>query len=263
MSPIDEDRVYAGGTRDVSLLVATERGLVRASVTGDRVGRFGITWQGDVHDVAADEDRVVLATADGVKAGSDPTDLGSTPIDAATAVGVTETGWVAGDSEGRVFMVEGGRSRSLGQVPPINAIDPPLIATTDGVHRLPTLDAAGLSAVRDVSADPVPLAATKHGLYRLGNGWLSAIDGDATLVTGASSGKAAAVVDDTLYRLPDDDWHSTGVPEPVAIADIGVGPALYAVTVDGTVYVEAGDGWRHRSLGMSPVRRLSVRRGSS
>lgn len=263
MVPIDEDRVYAGGRREATLLVATEGGLVRASVTGDRVGRFGIVWQGDVYDVAADDDRIVIATAEGVLTGAEPSDLASTSIDSATAVGVSEDGWVVGDSDGRIFTVEGGQTRSIGQVAHINAIDPPLIGTTDGLYRLPDLVDSGLSVVGDVSAQPIPLAATSAALYKLGNGWISAMDGDATLVTGEPSGMAAAVVDGTLYRLRDGDWHTAALPTDSSIADIGVGPALYVVTVDGVVFVDAGDGWRHRTLGISPVRQLSVRREST
>lgn len=263
MVPMNEDRVYAGGRRDATLLVATERGLVRASVSGDRVGRFAIAWQGMVHDVAADEDRVVIATAEGVKAGSDPSDLESTSIDSATAVGLTDEGLVVGDSEGHVHLVEAGHTHLLGEVGSISAIDPPLIATRGGVYRLPDLTAGGLSEVSDVSAHPVPLAATSDGLYRLGNGWISEVQGNATLVTGDSAGLGAAVIDDSVYTLRDGDWHPMRPSEANDIADIGIGPALYAVTGDGTIFVEAGDGWRHRNLGISPVRRLAVRRESS
>lgn len=263
MAPLDEDRVYAGGTRDTTLLVATEQGLVRASVTGARVGRFAIAWQGVVHDVAADEERVVVATAEGVLAGSDPTTLEPTTIESATAVGLTDDGWVVGDEEGRVLLVAEDQTRLLGEVAAIRAIDPPMIATPDGVYRLPAIDAGGLSAVRDVSAHPIPLAATSHGLFKLGNGWISAMAGDASLVTGDASGAAAAVVDGSVYTLRDGDWHPSDFPEAHSIADIGVGPAVYAVSVGGTVLIDAGEGWRHRNLGISPVQRLAVRRESS
>jgi hypothetical protein len=262
MTQIDEDRVYAGGRREATLLVATESGLVSASVTGDRVGRFGIAWHGSVLDVCADGDRVVIATPDGVKAGSEPTTLDSTEIDSATTVGLTDDGWVVGDSGGRVHLVEGDQTRLLGHVGPINAIAPPLIATDDGLYRLPTLDDGGLSAVRDVTTDPIPLAATPDGLFKLGNGWIAAVNGDGSLVSGASTGAAVAIVDGILYTLSDGDWRPLDPPTTASIADVGVGPALYAVTVGGKVLVEAGAGWRHRNLGISPVRRLAVRRES-
>ncbi|MFB6304203.1 MAG: hypothetical protein ABEH47_03480, partial [Haloferacaceae archaeon] len=153
----------------------------------------------------------------------------------------------------------------LGRTGGVRAVDAGLVAAADGVRRVTPegLAHAGLADVRDVAGGGRPLAATGDGLYALGNGWLSLLDGPFRAVAAAPDGRATAVGDGAYVRAERGaEWRRIDLPDGVDAADVADaahGPAArYAVTVDGTVLADAGDGWRRRALGVTEVRRLAV-----
>ena len=54
------------------------------------------------------------------------------------------------------------------------------------------------------------------------------------------------------------EWRSVEVPVEKPVAGIAYGEATYAVTADGIFLADAGDGWRHRSLGLPDVAGVAV-----
>ena len=171
----------------------------------------------------------------------------------------------------------------IGDVDDPRAIDGPLVAAADGVHRVvgsggdgtgpgtagadePTVEAVGLDDARDVAGAGVPLAATADGLHRLGNGWMAALDGDATAVAADGDGHAMAVVDGGLRiraagadesegdGRSGDAWRAADLPVDEDAVALGYGPGMsVVVTATGTLCVDAGDGWRHRMVGVRDV----------
>lgn len=263
MGDLAEDRVYSGGGDETVLLLACDKGLVRVAVSGDRVGEFGLVTRADARDVAADGDRIVLGTADSLLVGPDASRLRDTGRGPTEAVGIDENGWVMGGSDGGVHREPGTGTRYLGQLSNIQAIEPPLIASSDGVFLLEGLSHAGLGHVRDVAATPVPRAATASGLYRLGNGWIEEKAGDATTVVSGGTTEGAAVINETFHRFGDDGWTPRSLPTDAAIADVLLGPAIYVITDDGTLLVDAGSGWRSRALGIPDVRGMALQHSSA
>lgn len=281
MDDIAAKRVYDDRREETVAYVASETGLVRVAVAGDQVGRFSLARREPVRDVAVveraatadgDERAVVTAGADVVVDG-EPTGFG-----AAVAVGGDAAGAIlAADEAGRVArLIDEARANGAGETEPdgwttlgrtgtIRAVDAGLVAAADGVHRATAdgLAPAGLTDARDVAGGGVPLAATGDGLYALGNGWLSRLDGPFRAVAAAPDGRAVAVGDALHVRGSDGEgWTRIDLPDGVDapdVVDVGVGPdARYAVTADGVVLADAGEGWRRRSLGVTGVRRLTV-----
>jgi hypothetical protein len=254
---IDEKRVYADRTGATEILVAAEQGLVVASLSADLVGEFGLDHRAAVRDVAATGDRRVLATDGDVLVGSyDPTDFGT-----AVAVGFDREGApLAAAPDGRVARLDDGWTR-LGTVDDPRAVDAGMIAAADGVHRVVDdgLRPVGLADVRDVHGRDLPFAATGDGLYRLGNGWMDERDG-AFAAVGADGDRAAAVGDAGLLVREDvAAWSAVETPATDRIVDVGfTEAATVAVTTDGTLLADAGDGWRTRTLGVTGVSRLAV-----
>ena len=285
---IDEKRVYADNTGRNDVYVATETGIVRVAVSGDKVGTFELVGdRGVVSDVAvcARPGRspvIAAATADGLytgPVGDEPTRVdidGDVPV----AVGDTDGALSIADADGtlsRVAVDDDGTptgTHRVGRVDGVTAIAGPFVAGRDGVHRVDdettergsALVPVGLEDARDVAAAGMPLAATATGLYWLGNGWMPAIEGDATAVTAAREGAALAVVDGQLlaHETGETDWSAvawagTALPvdeRPVALA---ARPGLAVVVTEaGTLCVEAGDGWRHQALGVSGVSGVAI-----
>lgn len=259
MDDIEADRVYAGGTDDADLFVAAETGLVRVAVAGDRVGRFGVVVDEPIRDVAAGTDRLVVATESTTLFGTDVEDLAPSGIGSSTAVALEEDRWVAADEDGRLVAVSDGEASHLGTPGSVRAIDPPLVATADGVVRIGDTAVIGLADVADVTARPVPRAAADSGVHRLADGWQREATGRATTVAGGRAGRAAAVIKRTLYRRTKNDWQAVDLPTESMVADVAFGAGTYAVTKDGIVLVDAGDGWRRRRLGVTGVKRVAVR----
>jgi len=288
---IDEKRVYAGSTGRSDVYVATETGLVRVAISGDKVGTFELVGdRGVVTDVAvcARPGRspvIAAATAHGLytgPVGDEPTRVdidGDVPV----AVGDTDGALLIADADGtllRVTVDDDGTptaTHRVGRVDDVTAIAGPFVAGRDGIHRIdgstegpaerePALVSVGLDDARDVVAAGMPLAATATGLYWLGNGWMPAIEGDATAVAADGEGAALAVVDGHLlaHETGETDWSAaswagTALPvdeRPVALA---AHPGLAVVVTEaGTLCVEAGDGWRHQALGVPGVSRVTV-----
>lgn len=263
MGDLAEDRIYSGGANETLLFLACDQGLVQVRVSGDRVGEFGLETRADARDVAVDDDRVLLGTAEACLVGPDASKLHDTGLGPTQAVGLTADGWVVGGTDGDVHSGSGTGTEYLGQLDDIQAIDPPLIATSDGVFLLEDLSQAGLEHVWDVASEPVPRAAAGNGLYRLGNGWIEEKAGTATSVASRGTGECAAVIDGALHCLDEEGWSRSPVSLAEPIADILLGPAIYVITTDGTLLVDAGSGWRSRALGISDVRGMALRRRSA
>lgn len=257
MSSIDEKRVYDEKTGRTDAYLATAAGVARVSVSGDIVGEFALTHRCTARDVAAAGTRLAVATDRDVLVGP-PDDLAGTEFGPATAVDFRDGAVAAGG--GRVARLreagtEAGEWDELGRVADVRAVSGDLLAAADGVHRL---DGAhvGLSDARDVTTTGTPLAATGDGLYRLGNGWMAVLDGDVRTVA-SDGGRVHAATPDVLYERRDgerDGWDAVDTPVDEPVVGVAYGEAeagaVYAVTADGTVLVDAGDGWQSRSLGL-------------
>jgi len=251
-SSLDEKRVYADTSGATTAFVASGAGVARVEVSGDLVGEFALVDRGIARDVAADDGRVAVATAADVLVGTadgfDPTGFG--PAD---AVAYDDGLLAAGD--GRLARYDDGWS-TLARVDDVRAIDGGLVGAADGVHR-PDGTHVGLDAVADVAAAG-PLAATESGLYYLANGWMTALDG-AVDVVAAAPDRAHAASGETLYERDEGgDWHRVDLPVDEPVADVAYGPPTCVVTAAGTFLANAGDGWRHRSLGLPHVAGLAV-----
>lgn len=258
MSDIETDRIYAGGSTDAVLFLGTGDGLVRVTVAGETIGRFGIVCNAPILDVAVDPSRLLVATPTETLLGKDTDSLDPTGSESIVAVGLTQDGWVGADEAGQIFYVNDGQNSVIMEAD-VRAIDPPFIATATGVAHLWESLSGELTDVRDVAASPEPRAATPHGLYRLSDGWTEERSGQVSTVAGASDGRVGAVINGTLQIQDANRWRTAELPTEEEIVDVVFGPATYVVTATGTLLVNAGDGWRHRLLGVGEVRRLAVR----
>lgn len=266
MSTIDEKRVYGDREGATPAFVATGVGVARVAVSADLVGEFAVVHRCTALDVAAGG-VVAVATDEDVLVGDgesfETTGFGPAVGVAATAetvVAVGTDGRVAdrpvGDADGAAAAE--GAWRTLGEVPDARAVDGGLVAAAGGVYRTDGTH-VGLDDARDVAGGDTaaPLAATGDGLYRLGNGWLDEASGEFRAVA-VRGERAHAATTERLYERHDGEWTGRDVPA-TPLAAVGHGPdAVYAVTRDGTFLVDAGDGWRTRSLGLPDVRALAV-----
>lgn len=249
---IAEKRVYADRAGTTTAFVASGTGLARVDVSADLIGEFALAERCTARDVAADSS-LAVATAEDVLVGTgdglEPTGFG--PAD---AVGFNDGLLAAGD--GRLARYDDGWE-PLAALVDVRAIAGDLIATADGLYR-PDGSHVGLDAVNDVATAGRPLAATESGLYALANGWVTVLEGSVD-VAAAGPDAAHAASGERLYER-DDAGEWTGVDLPVAepIAGVGYGEATYVVTERGTFLADAGDGWRHRSLGLRDVAGLAV-----
>jgi hypothetical protein len=251
---IDEKRVYTAKGGKTDLFVATGVGLARVSVSGDLVGEFGLEWRGDARDVAIHGGRVAIATPDDVLVnagtGFEPTGFG--PAD---ALGVHE-GLVAAGA-GRIARLDGDGWTDTGAVEDVRAIDGDMVAAAGGIYRLDGTH-VGLADAHDVSTVGVPLAATATGLYRLGNGWMKAREGDVRVVAASADGQAHAATRETLYERDGGEWVPVELPVAEPVAAVGYGEATYVVTEPGTVLVGRDGSWTSRSIGLPGVRAMAV-----
>ena len=287
---IEEKRVYAGTAGRTDAYVATGNGVVRVALSADKVGAFDMVARESASDVAVlprdgDPDLVGIATADGLRVasvGDDPEfDPIATDAEPAVAVGAHDGAFLVASGEGGIDRVEVDGSvadpvaTSIGTVSNPRAVDGALIAAGDGVYRAAGgdgadasrgLTAVGLDDARDVAGAGMPLAATGSGLYWLGNGWMTALEGAAEAVAADGDGHAMAVVDGELrvHAGEDDEsgteaweeetWRIADLPVDEAAAALGYGPGLsVVVTTAGTLCVDAGDGWRHQVVGVRDV----------
>ena len=280
---IEEKRVYAGTAGRTDAYVATESGVVRVALSADKIGAFDMVARDEARDAAVlprrdAPDILGVATAEGLRIAPVGDELafetvavepvGSDPL---VAVGVDRGAFLVALETGEIDRVELGdgdsepTGASVGTVPEPRAIDGPLVAAGDGIYQVTgagraELDAVGLDDARDVAGAGMPLAATGAGVYWLGNGWMTALSGDADAVAADGDGHAMAVVDGDLFVHGDgDDWDGatwTVADLPVAETPValGYGPGIsVAVTDAGTLCVDAGDGWRHQVVGVRGV----------
>ncbi|RBI63240.1 hypothetical protein DMJ13_01470 [halophilic archaeon] len=267
MVSIDEKRVYDDRGEATTVLVADDIGVVTVSVSDDIVGEFGVAHRCSARDVAArdrtaDDERrdgrpaVAVATDEAVLDGAfEP--LGFGP---AVAVGFDGDVLLAASPDGTLERLDGDDGwRELGAVGDVRAIDGDLVATVEGVYRAldDGVQHVGLDDASDVAAAESPLAATGTGLYGLGNGWRTLLDGDFRVV-GADAGRAHAATDDALFARRDDEWREESLPVDGPVADVGYGEGTYVVAADGTFLATVGDGWRHRGIGLRNVNGLAV-----
>ena len=276
---IDEKRVYAGSAGRTDAYVATGAGIVRVSLSADKIGAFDMVARDAARDVAViarDEraDLVAAAAPEGLSVaavGDDP-DFALVDDDPAVAVGAAggrddallvarEDGAVerVGFEEGETAVASTAR---IGSVADPRAVDGGLVAAADGVFRVTgdAVEKVGLDDARDVAGAGMPLAATGAGLYWLGNGWMSVRDGAADAVAADGDGHAMAVVDGDLLvhsgaaEWGGEAWDPTSLPVDETAVALGYGPGVsVAVTAAGTLCVDAGDGWRHQVVGVRDV----------
>jgi len=287
---IEEKRVYAGTAGRTDAYVATGSGVVRVALSADKVGAFDMVAREPARDVAVlprdDAPALVgIATADGLRVapvGDDPAfDSVVGDPDPAVAVGVHDGAFLAAGEGGAIDRIAVGgadsdpTATSIGTVSEPRAIAGPLVAAGDGVYRVtadrPTgegydLLSVGLDDARDVAGAGMPLAATGSGLYWLGNGWMTALEGTAEAVAADGDGHATAVVDGALRvhagdatedgtaAWDDETWRVADLPVDEEAVALGYGPGIsVTVTAAGTLCVDAGDGWRHQVVGVRDV----------
>lgn len=281
---IDEKRVYGDQSGAVDLAIATRMGVARVSVSGEQVGEFGLATRESARDVVtappgtgqADDTGtgVAVATDEDVLIG-DPDDLRPTGFGPAVAVGRRDGTLLAADDTGRIAQwtgdsaattTAGGDGDAWTDIATLDAVvralDGDLVATRAGVYRF-TKDAfqpSGLDDAWDVAGGLVPHAATSQGLYRLGNGWMDALDGDFRVVQitadGGRVGRGHAATEDGFYEHRDGEWTECDVPGRVT--DVAHGPRDYAITEDGTFLLRRDDGWHSRTLGLPDAVGIAV-----
>jgi hypothetical protein len=284
---IEEKRVYAGTAGRTDAYVATGNGVVRVALSADKVGAFDMVSRDPARDVAVlpreeGPDLVGVATADGLRVASVGDDPEFDPVaaDPVVAVGVYDGAFVVAAEDGgidRITVEENAGTQTatavsrIGAVSNPRAIDGPLVAAEDGVSQITggngvdgneyALLSVGLDDARDVAGAGMPLAATGSGLYWLGNGWMTALEGVATAVAADGDGHAMAVVDGDLrvHAAAESEWEAetwrvADLPVDEDAVALGYGPGLsVAVTAAGTLCVDAGDGWRHQVVGVRDV----------
>lgn len=258
---LDEKRVYAGGSAR-TVFVATDAGLVEASVSDDRLGEYGLVHRTATRDVVVADGRVAAAADDALLATDDG--FTETGFGAAAAVGFADGLVAAG--EGRVARYDDGEWTHLGDISDVRAIAGDLLAAADGVFRLDGSH-AGLDDAADVAVGREVFAATDDGLYALANGWMKRLDGAFRAVSTRGGSAVAVATDGTLFEHSDGEWVDAGTPGDVVDA-VTTKDALYAVTSDGTFLARARNGesgdadtssdWRERALGLPGCRRIAV-----
>ncbi|WP_440990372.1 HVO_0234 family beta-propeller protein [Haloarchaeobius baliensis] len=277
---LDEKRVYDGDERKATLYVASGVGCVAVDVVDERVGGFELATRGAAYDVAARDGVVAVATDEDVLvgrvgSGGEDTHVGefeATGHGGAVAVSVVDGPEIlAASPEGDLsrLAVGGGDAdgdwTGCGSVDAeVRALSSELCAAEDGVYRVGTsLTHVGLDDAHDVSATGTPRAATGDGLYRLGNGWLDELTGDATVVesdggeTGTADAdepeRAHAVVDGELVALSAGEWLTYPDQPEGTVVGVAYDRTTYLVTGEGRVFAAADDGWRSQSLGVPDV----------
>lgn len=254
MSSIEEKRVFADRADKTSVYLASEIGVVRVSVSDDRIGSFGIERRCTARDLAFCPE-LAVATDEDVLLDGEPTGFGP-----AVVVGGSN-GPIAVSPEGRVARYEHTNRgwADIGCVEGVRAADGDLLATEEGIYRVgDELTHVGLEGVTDVSTRGIPLASTDTGLYRLGNGWMRDLDGGFDRVAGSGSAgtlERACAVGEGFYSY-DGEWREHDAPE--AFTAVAIGESVYGVSAGGTLSVDAGEGWRSQSLGVSGVRAMLI-----
>lgn len=273
---IAEKRIFDDAAGRTRLAVGTGSGLAIVGLSGDAIGEFGLALRDPIRDLAAagagrllvatDEDVLLVRVAAGeavaaveavTETGGGATDAVAVADDAASAADPVAAVLAAGPDGvvRRAPLAHGvGDWTALGEAD-VRAADGRLLATADGVSRAGAdgIDHVGLDDARDVAAAG-PYAATADGCYRLGPGWTRELDGGFDLVEAGTAGERAhAAAGETLRERTGDGWVEAEWPATAPVAGVAYGEATYAVAADGTVLVDAGEGWRTRSIGLPDV----------
>ena len=280
-----EKRVYDATAGTTDLYVASGTGVLRVTVSGDTIGEFGLVSRETARDVsvlgnqtdqnhlssrigvATDRD-VAVATTEG---SFEPTTTGFGPAEAVSADG---SDLIAAGADGRIARLPDADPTAewnrLGTVSDVRALSGPLVATPTGINRLTatSVEHAGLSDVTDIDTSGVPLAATREGLYRLGNGWMRLLEGQFNVVAtdgnehGRVSGEGEDGEPQTLAHNGSNwetGWTDRQLPHDESPVALSYGRGFVAAaTADGVVCVDTGDGWRCRSVGIGDVTGLAV-----
>ena len=250
-----EKRVYADSGGATTAFVASDVGLVRVSVSDDIVGEFSLERRGPTTAVASDGARLAIGTPEDVLV-ADGSEFHETGFGPATALGY-HNGLIAAGN-GRLARYEEDESwTTLAEIGAVRAIDGPMVAAESGIHRLDGTH-VGLDDAYDVTTAGTPLAATDAGLFYLANGWMNALDGSFTAVSGDENRAHAATGGDIVARSAENEWRSVELPTNGEITAITHGDGVYAVTETGEFLATVGDGWRHRSIGVMGVSGLAV-----
>lgn len=266
----DERRLIGEQREETDAYLATDIGVVRVSITADRVGQFSLVHRCSPRSVAADEETLLVGTdKDVLVVEDDATE--STDFGAAVAVGIAEETLLAASADGRVARFDDGWA-TVGTVTEPRRFEGSLLAADDGVYRVGReIDSLGLSDVADVTmAETNPVAATADGIYQHTDGEWNRTHGSAASAV-ASSGTRLTALDDEGILTYDDEWRrmhppTDGVSATGAVA-LAYGESLYAVTADGTVLVytdpalvvDGRGGWRSHALGVSGVTEIAIR----
>ena len=252
---LDEKRVYTDTAGTTTAFVGTATGVVRVSVSDDIVGEFSLEWRGEVIDIAATERQLAISTPEDVFVRDDGT-FQETGFGPASAVGYGENDALLAAGDGQLERYNDGWE-ILGSVDNVRAIDGEMVAAGSGVYRLDGTH-VGLDDVHDIATAGTPLAATESGLYYLANGWVRALEGDVSVVA-SDRVKSHAATAETLYANDEEnEWATVDLPVAGTVRDVAYSEGTYAVTEDGTFLANAGDGWRHRSLGVLGISGMTV-----
>ena len=258
---IDEKRVYAGSAGRTDAYVATGTGVVRVSLSADKVGAFDMVARDPARDVAVrarDEgtaDLVVAATPDGLSVAAVGDDPEFAPVDDDPAVAVGAAGGrdgAVGGRDGALLVARGdgavgGRDGAL------------LVARGDGAIERVEFEEAGtavasatrLGAVSDPRAVDGSLVAAADGIFRIGEGGLTDVGlDDARDVAGA--GMPLAATGAGLYWLGN-GWMTVREGVADAVSADGDGHAMAVVDGDLLVHSGAGGEWGGEAWGVADL----------
>ena len=273
----DERRLFEKNRPETAAFVASNLGVTRISLAGDRVGQFTLAHRCTARSVAVNDALVVGTDDDVLVSGGDAFE--STGFGPAVAVGAHEGTIYAATDDGRVARApvdarSGDAWETVGEVEDPRRFDANLLAAADGVFRVETdgtLSDLGLEAANDVAraaslAGGGPVAATDDGVYRYDGEWIREIEGTATWVAGDGETTIAAV-DGELCESVDGNWTSRPLPVAEEIADLARGESSYAITDAGTMLVHADPavtddgqgGWRSQAVGVRGVVEMAIR----
>jgi hypothetical protein len=289
----DERRLFERTRPETAAFLASDLGVTRISLAGNRVGEFALAHRCVARSIATTAGAVAVGTDDDVLIGDgerfEPTGFGP-----AVAVGVHDGTVLAAAKDGRV-----GRTpvdvqspdqwETVGEVDKPRRFDGDLLATAGGVFRIgETVTMLGLADVRDVAAgirvatppdsteatipaerspdstEGEPLAATAEGLYRFDGEWHRTVEGDAVRV--ANGRQPVAAVDGDFLERNEEGWQRRSHPVEEQIVALASGESCYAVTDAGTflVYAEPDvtddgrGGWRSRRVGVPETAALAL-----